>query len=203
MPQTDHFYHLEHRKAELKKALLPKSVSPTGNYRRSTYEKVSAYILLIHAEIEYYLEGLARDIAKKSYLDWIHNSKTNVTLVSLVAFSSCSFKSIPESATNLDEDLKYRIRKAHSVYNEYIRTKNHGIKEKNILELFLPIGVEISQIDNSLLIALENFGRERGQIAHTTRAQQPLSPTDAENEVNQLLALLKDFDLYIKRNFAV
>ena len=49
----------------------------------------------------------------------------------------------------------------------------------------------------NLLIALENFGADRGQIAHSTRAQQNTTPEDALNTVNHILSLVDSFDGFV------
>lgn len=196
MAQTAQFDLLLRRHNELQKALLPRSFSPTGNYRSSTYEKVSGYRILVHAEIEFYFEEITKEIIKKAYDRWKADGTVSRTLVALVAYCPAVFKDIPEKTSDqtASEDLQFRVKKSRDFFNTYIRTKNNGIKEKDILALLLPIGVTINDLDNDLLIALNNFGTARGQIAHSTRAQTPMDPSDAVAQVQEVINHLKSLD---------
>lgn len=196
MAQTAQFDLLLRRHNELQKALLPRNFSPTGNYRSSTYERVSGYRVLVHAEIEFYFEEITKEIIKKAYDSWEMNGSVSRTLVALIAYCPASFKSIPEktSEQTASEDLRFRIKKSRDYFNTYIRTMNNGIKERDILALLLPIGITINDLDNDLLIALNNFGIARGQIAHSTRAQTPMDPSDAVSQVQDVIDHLRTLD---------
>ena len=196
MPHTTHYAYLVKRIDKLRKALIPKAFSPTGNYKNSTYEKVLGYKLLIHAEIEYYFEELTKSIMLIAKRKWDSTGEATKTIIALVAYCKKEFPSLPEHQNDqhAQTDLKERINTAYTEQYRYIQAMNHGIKEKNIIALLLPIGVAIDSIDNNLLIALNNFGAERGRIAHATRAQQCPTPEDAVNETTQLLALIDAFD---------
>ena len=171
----------------------------------STYEKVSGYRVLIHAEIEFYFEELIKAIIKKAYDQWVESNNVSRTLVALVAYCPKGFESIPERTTDRTaaSDLKYRIKESRDYFNTYIRTKNNGIKEKDILALLLPIGVALDDIDNDLLIALNNFGTARGQIAHSTRAQTPLAPSEALTQVQDVINHIKQLDEMLLNEFLI
>ena len=204
MAQTDLFRFLSCRNNALKKALLPIHLSPTGNYKEKKKKKVRAYEVLVHAELEYYFEQLAIRIMQNAWDEWNNNIATKA-IVALVAYSEKSFAPLPESTSDQrrNEDLKKRVHDAYTEHNRYIRSLNHGIKEKNILALFLPLGIEIGTIDNNLLIALDSFGSNRGQIAHSTRAVQNVTPEDAMNTVAQILALVALFDSYVLNEYSL
>ncbi|MBQ8611409.1 MAG: hypothetical protein IJ412_06835 [Oscillospiraceae bacterium] len=196
---TDKYIRLQSRLGKLRKVYLPKVFSPTGLYSDSTYEKVRAYKVLAHAEMEYYFEEVALSIARKSYVKWNSGNKTSTPLLSMVAYYEGSFSAPPNThdANNADKDLNWRINTAYTNYNKMIRSNNHGIKEKNILGIFLPIGVKISDIDESMLLALENFGSERGMIAHSTRTSTLITPDDALDSVNDLMTYIGAFDQFL------
>ena len=205
MNHTKHYSLLLKRNRELKKALLPQKRSPTGNYKNSTYERALGYKLLIHAELEYYFEEVTKSIIKKAKDNWDNQHEATPTLVALMAYCTKSFVSIPERTTDqhASVDLYERVNTAYTEHHKYISASNHGIKEKNILSLFLPVGVTINEIDNNLLIALDSFGSERGVIAHQTKAQQCLTPDDVEASVNNILALLESFDEKIAKDYHI
>lgn len=203
MNHSKQYVLLLNRDSKLRKALLPIKRSPTGNYKQLTYERVRAYKVLFHAELEYYFEEITKSIMKSAKDKWDKNREASSTLVALMAYCTKSFASIPEHTRDqhINDDLVKRINCAYTEHFAYIKTHNHGIKEKNILALLLPIGVQIEDIDNNLLIALNNFGSDRGEIAHSTRAKLCSTPDDAEATVNNILQLLDAFDFKLVCNY--
>lgn len=196
---TEKYIGLQSRLGKLRKVYLPKVFSPTGLYSDSVYEKVRAYKVLAHAEMEYYFEEVALAIAKKSYGRWKSSNKASTPLLSLVAYYEGQFSPPPNThdGNNADKDLNWRIDTAYTNYNKMVRSNNHGIKEKNVLSIFLPIGVKISDIDESMLLALENFGSERGIIAHSTRTPTLITPDDALASVKDLMTYIDSFDQFL------
>lgn len=61
----------------------------------------------------------------------------------------------------------------------------------------MPIGIKISEIDEDMLIALDNFGSERGLIAHSTRASTLTTPDDALSSVNNIMTYIDTFDRFL------
>ena len=203
---TSLFYkELLKRHNELKKAFLPKQLSPTGNYSDLTYERVAAYILLIHAALEYYFEQVALSIAKDSMTKWNTEKKATKTVVALISYSPIKHSAIPETTNDQRavQDLDFRVKEAYTNYNNYIRSQNHGIKETNILSIFLPIGLTIAEIDNNMLAELNSFGIDRGTIAHTTKARQQIPPEDAETKIILIMSLVKNFDEMLCKNYCL
>lgn len=193
---TDNYQLLIKRLTKLKKIYLPRSLSPTGAYKDSTYEKVRAYKVLTHAEMEYYFEEIALSIATKSFDRWLRYKQASVPLVALAVYYEGVYASIPESHTGnrIEENLDFRIKKAYQFYMHQIRDKNHGIKEKNILNIFLPIGISVNDLPEDMLIALNNYGTSRGTIAHSTRAENPVAPDDALHSLEDIMVYVCSFD---------
>ena len=197
MPTTSFFDHFTVRQKELSKVFLPVRKSPIGAYSDKAYEKASAYTLLVHAEIEYYFEEVALSIAKAAIQNWDVNHVASRTLVAMVAYNEKQFQPVPEYTNDknkINEDLEFRIKDSYKAYNEYVRARNHGIKEKNVLAIFLPLGLTINDFDNNVLIALNNLGSSRGNIAHSTKAKQQISPPDAKATVKAMEGYLAVFD---------
>lgn len=191
-----YYKNLEKRLRLLRKAFLPSKFSETGNYNENTYEKARAYKVLSHSEFEYYFEEIACAIAKKAIDEWKVHKKASIVLVALVSYYDGDFNPVPEQkeGNNSSEGLKEKIGIAFTSYCKKVRAHNHGIKEKNILQLFLPISLLAEDFDNNFLIALNNYGNSRGQIAHSTRAQQTLDPKDALWSTDELVSYVKDLD---------
>lgn len=184
---------------------MPKRFSPTGNYSDLTYEKVAAYILLIHAALEYYFEQVALSIAKDSMTKWNAQKRATKTIVALIAYSPIKYNAIPDTTNDQRaiQDLDFRVKEAYTNYNNYIRSQNHGIKETNILSIFLPIGLTIAEIDNNMLAELNSFGIDRGTIAHTAKARQQIPPEDAEIKITLIISLVKGFDEMLCENYCL
>lgn len=196
---TQNYIALKCRVEKLRKVYLPKQFSPTGTYNDVVYEKVRAYKVLVHAEMEFYFEEIALIIAKKAYAKWCKYRKASTPLMAIVAYYSGTFPSLPQTHTGnrSDEDIDWRINKAYTEYNSLVRN-NNGIKEKDILSIFLPIGVISTDIDEDLLIRLNSFGTERGQIVHSTRANQPADPHDALDDIENIMTLIDSFDEFLR-----
>ena len=193
------FDYLFKRLLVLRKALLPPKFSPTGNYKNQTYEKARAYKVLTHAEFEYYFEEISYTIAKNAYNKWKDHNIASPPLLALCVYYSGSYSPIPDRKDgNLSgEDINKRVKDAFTDYASRVKSKNHGIKESNVLQLLLPIGLEASKLDNDLLIALNNYSASRGEIAHSTRAKQVLTPKDAMVSAMDLLHLIMPLDEYL------
>ena len=196
---TDKYIGLQRRLNKLRKVYLPKEFSPTGSYSDSVFEKVCAYKVLAHAEMEYYFEEIALSIAQKAYRKWQSSSKASTPLLSLVAYYDGNFPPPPDihDGNNSEKDIDWRIETSYTSYNRQIRSANHGIKESNILSIFLPIGIKIADIDEGLLLSLNNFGSERGLIAHSTRASTLTTPDDALASVNNIMTYIDTFDQHL------
>ena len=194
--QTLYYSLLLERFIKLNKALLPKNPSPIGNYKNSTYEKTRAYKVLTHAEIEYYFEQAVLAIANAAYTRWITCRKPSKTIISLVAYYRGAIPALPDvkGGNNSIHTLDERVEKSFQFFCSQVNSKNHGIKEADILGLTLPVGFLESDLSEDLLLALSNYGVARGLIAHSTRATQKLSPEDVKNEVESIARLIRPLD---------
>lgn len=193
---TQYYNQLLERFQKLNKALLPRVLSPIGNYKDSTYERTRAYKVLTHAEIEYYFEQTALAIATAAYTKWTLSNKSSKTITALVAYNQAAPSPLPElkGGNYSDKTLVDRVSRSFQCYCSQVNSKNHGIKESNILGLALPIGFTEADLTDDLLLALNNYGTTRGLIAHSTRATQRLSPNDVKDEVDNLVVLICPLD---------
>lgn len=100
---------------------------------------------------------------------------------------------IAKSRKNKDSVEKI-IDLAQSQFSQKVRD-NHGIKEKNFKTLILPTGIDLCDIDGTWLTNLDDFGKLRGEVAHSTkRATGQINPQDEYQRVNLLLDGLKQLD---------
>lgn len=159
-----------------------------------------AFRLLVHAEIEAYVEQLVIRKAVDSLDLWRSGRKASKCLLSIVAFCEMELGAAPPhlAAIGPRNDLEERVNRATNTFIKRIRTKNNGIKEENLVPLLIPIGLDSSEVSQTLLNNLSSFGRNRGEIAHnSSKVVQPISPIDELSIIDQILSDLKDLDAAI------
>lgn len=172
---------------------LPSS-NPSGRYTKKQKDSIRSFLLLSHAEFEYYFEKVGEKTAKQALDKWVanHNHKSKV-LMSLASFIDNTERI--KHAENLEDKIK-------AIVGQYfaILKNNNGIKKDSILKILCPIGVEHDQIDNSWLNTITSFGSSRGEIAHTSaRIQSLKDPSDIRNDVVYLMRELSLVDEIIKQ----
>jgi hypothetical protein len=146
---------------------LPRKFSNTGNYTNEQYRDAAIFRLLVHAELETYFEQLALEILGKA-LHNINNGttcKAGAALVSL--YSSDKMHGMP---TQKDEmrPSSFLVRTQLACANDLRRKvdTNRGVKSYNILQMFIPLGMDETAIDEQLLVDLNTLASKRGDVAH-------------------------------------
>ena len=192
---------------QLRRDLLPKKFRGSGQYEQETITKTRAYRVLVHAELEAYLEDRARDIALAALEAWKDRNQVSKTLLALIAFSGRIMEKPPNSmspeqpsqAGQWDEKIKLSkkidlaMNNFHSVLNN-----NNGIKEANIVRLLLPIGVDCDELDPVLVLDLNSYGASRGLVAHqrfeSYRTTEQIDPKEELRKVKSLVEGLASID---------
>lgn len=208
------FSVLQGRIKELKRLLLPSRFDPTGSYKdplRITTRALS-FRVLAHAEVETYLEDRVLEIATAALKAWEDKQFVSPATLHLLAFSGRSFDRPPETLRPPDEQkakdwpsrisINDRFSKCISEFHKRVRTENHGVKEKHILDLLLPVGFDVSKCDVLFLQTMNNFGEARGAVAHTSgksHIQKAVDPKDELNILHEILASLVSVDLELDR----
>lgn len=189
MSNTRRYTQLSKRISKIEISYLP-AINPTGNYSAKQQDDLRAYLLLVHAEIESYFEEISESKVRSAFNNWrLHRTKSNV-LIALASFCD---------GTVSDLSLEVRVNKALTFYIAKLR-HNHGIKEKNLLDMLLPIGLEHSDIDATWLSTMNSFGSSRGMVAHSAAmVQQPLDPVLMKNTVTLILTEIGVIDEKIKK----
>lgn len=192
MGQSSRYRLLERRLEQLRRRLLPKAFSPTGNYSELQLDRTRGYRLLVHAEIEAFLEEKATEVVKNAFDLWRVDLKPRHTILSLLAFCRPTEK--------LAKPLMEIVGFSFGQFNQIIRD-NNGIKEDN-LQKFLPsAGVDWTTMDGTWLSTLNSFGTARGEVAHASaRVHQPIDPKgEYETVTNRILPGLKDLDQALQK----
>ena len=192
MPESDKFITLKTQLDRLKDEFLPE-ISPTGSYSESQLSRTAAYRVLAHAEIEYYLEERAWTKVIDAKKAW-ETGKTTRTLICLLGFSDLTMDKPPDTLkkpSNVKQDnhdkrleITEKINSAIKSFKKII-DNNHGVKEKNILALLLPIGIDSDDLDPAWLADMNTFGEKRSLVAHTSATSyMTIQTPDPANELN-------------------
>lgn len=202
-PTSPTFRTLRKNLAALRRELLPRRFSPTGVYSERVLTRALAYRVLAHAEIEAFLETRVKDIVISAASAWKKHRRPTAALLALVAFAECPRENVPESVAPpqanqaaawterllLDRRVQRCIKDLMTAINE-----NHGVKERNLLRMLLPVGLPIAAFDPTWLAEMNSFGARRGHAAHQARVRQALDPAQELSTVNGLLLHLQAVD---------
>ncbi len=199
------FKEMRARLSELRKNMLPSMFSLTGDYNERQLDRAIGYRLLVHAEIESYLEDVSRDVVTSAISQWKNNGKPSSILIALLAsyhsswhvsdeVSNEEIMKIAKSRKNIKDSVSEVIELAQTQYVTRLKN-NHGIKDNNFKMLILPTGICIDDLDSTWLTNLDSFGAKRGEVAHKSKmATEQINPQDEYNLVSGLLRGLEDLD---------
>jgi hypothetical protein len=145
---------------------------------------------LAHAEIEACLEDLGVATVNAAYSSWSQDGKARTTLIALMTFNDRTGKGVPtELQRKGGGDLRTRLLEVRNDYVRWVKTENHGIREKNVLRILLPAGIREHDIDPGWLSTIDTFGSNRGATAH--KAGRPQTPPDPAQELETVKAIVK------------
>jgi hypothetical protein len=190
---SNRFIQLKSRVDSLKDNLLPRT-RIDGNYSEIEQDLIRGFILLVHAEIENFIEDRVEEKIDAVHNLWKTSRKKSHVISSMNSFCNFDLENSRHSKSD-KENIEYRIN-LNVLQFKRIIFANHGIKRENILNLLLPIGIEINEIDDSWLNTMDNFGSDRGKIAHKKHSiQNIIDPESIKNEIyNNILPELKLLD---------
>jgi len=193
----------------LKRLLLPSKFDPTGTYKhplRVTTRALS-FRVLAHAEVETYLEDRVLDVATTALQAWETRRFVSIVTFHLIGFSGRTTDRPPETLYTTDPNktkewlsktiIDDRFSKCISEFHRRVRRENHGVKEKNIVEMFVPIGFDMSKCDALFLQTMSTFGEARGTVAHTSgksHVQKAVDPKDEYSTLVRIMAGLEPID---------
>ncbi len=156
-------------------------------------DAIAAFRLLVHAEIEDWIERCAMDEIsdlEKRVQQGVHiRSSTRLILLSTV-FGVELPLSLPFDEPKLRVQLSETLNAARAFIKE-----NNGIKAGSFSKIASICGACIDEIDASLVQALNSYGTARGQVAHKSalRTTSLLAPSAEKNEALSLVLQLKAF----------
>jgi len=186
--KSQKFLDLQKNIQTIEKHLMPK-IKISGSYTDREKNLIRGYRLLVHAEIEYYFEAIAKEIVLSSQQKWVKTRKPSHILTALFAFTSNKNPDIPETYDDKQHIfLEDRITNSVSTFMGYLN-QNHGIKQKNLLKILLPLGISITDIDPTWLMDMDTFGDDRGDVAHKSiKVQNSIDPYSEKKRVERFLS---------------
>lgn len=211
MANSTLFKSLKKRVSELKRNLLPHRYSPTGSYSPRTLDKTRGFRLLVHAEIESYLERSIQDLVTLKISQWHNTSKPNNLIIAFLACYHSGWDiygdletlekhvDLAKNRTKIKDSVQEAINIAQLQFRKKI-TDNHGVREKNLKSLILPTGIELTELIPSLLTELDELGKSRGEIAHNSVSIcRAINPQDELRRVDEILLGLEHLDNLFQR----
>lgn len=155
---------------------------PNDPYTDDEYDRALAYPVMAHAEFEQYIEDRAKELVLETMRFVKVTGMFTPTAVALVSLLVPPVK-IPETLGEFEKNedslcsqrqsvlsgvapfLVGSLEKAVETFSGQIG-RNHGVKEKNLLTMLLPLGLDTRRIDNLWLKDMSDFGSRRGTLAH-------------------------------------
>lgn len=195
MAHSIHYKALSTRVLELRRRFLPARFSRTGSYTTTQLDMARAFRILSHAELEYYFEARALDIATRAYDLWKNRNKATAPMICLLTNIIGDSKGLPSKlGTNITS-----LHVSGRVYGQYKHAiiNNNGIKTPNLLNILLPISVLESDIDSAWLSTIDGFGAKRGETAHTAAVYNQIDPQDDYQTVMQIMSGIRDVDVLL------
>jgi len=188
MPTPKRLQRLLTRLDNLEKHFLPASFSLTGRYTQRQHDHTKAFLLLVHAELESYFEDRARKLVANAQARYQSKGICTPVLSRLLVYHSAAKDELaPVSPIAVSRAINY--------YLDHL-DKNHGIKEKNLLTIFLPLGISHAELDAQLTAACNQLAQKRGQFAHASfKTHQQVDPkTERDNIKLNILPELRNLE---------
>lgn len=196
------YQQLEEQLKILRSCLLPTDFDPTGAYedQDGVSMRALAYRVLAHAEIEAFFEDRTLEPVSRAQVVWESSRHVSHVALCLVGFSGREMAPPPATleAPNDNKrkawpalvDIGQRFLPIIATFHNHVRNENHGVKEKNLLAMLLPIGIAFSKIDPAFLADMESFGALRGLAAHSSGKTTARQAVDPEAEQKRVMALM-------------
>lgn len=188
---------LEAQLLVLRKAFLPSRLSPVGVYKNPERVSIQAlgFRILCTAEIEHYVEERSIEVAKTALASWKARKHISPTILNASLFSGGPFPTPPDTVHPAPADQKdwddlvspnQRIERSVSNYIRYVLKENHGVREKNLMKMLVPLGLDLRAQDQTLISRLDNLGSLRGDAAHLSTRQAVRVGVDPATELGRI-----------------
>lgn len=169
---SEYFTALNNRVHSLKINFLP-PVNVMGKYTSHEEDKMRSFRMLVHAEMEHYLELVCEVFIADLERDIQHSRGLGM------ARKMWAEKALVEAKS--------------------AKASNNGIKKSDILQMFKPFGFDDSffdAVDPVFLDRMAEFGKNRGDVAHKSalRATYKINCAREGSMIIELMGYLVRFD---------
>lgn len=172
---------------------LPRTWEPLGNYRELQRERATAFTVLVHAEIEDYIESSIRRRADERFKAWRDAGEHSEAIQGFVRVAFMDAPKKAGSAATLAEVVALGRQQVGARISN-----NHGLRASNLEILLEAVALEITMLPVSVLGTLDTLGRERGLYAHTSGlTRKSVNPRDEWDRAVLVLTGLKSFDTLV------
>ena len=179
MANSQRFRQLKAELRRLGRHFLPKDWDPTGTYSERMLDRARAFRILAHAEIEYFIENIILDIVEEEYKEWVASKKPSSVMICLIASSKLGWQDVETQEQGLtpldppkirkdDESIEQMIKRSVEQFREIIKD-NNGIRSRDLKRILMPVGIALSDLDQTWLNDMNSLGGQRGFVAHTSR----------------------------------
>ena len=166
-----------------------------------------SYLFLCHAEIENFLESLAKESALAIFKRY-ERGKVSPALFSLVATQLRQNAEVDVDALGINAKIERgNWGKKHPLWAKEacgflhnIVSNNKGVRQENITKMFCPLGLDVTKLDQSFLANLDDLGSKRGEIAHNGPGLKASLPgTSYKALIDQVLEGLPSLTAEVKK----
>lgn len=193
MPGSVLLKDLQKRVDSLKQGLL--NFESTDSLIPENQDKLKSFKILVHAEIEYYIENMVREVLSFIEKQWREKKKIHPSLLYLILFSSAKFEGEKVLADLTNEN---RINKIIISFKDRI-FNNNGIKEKDLMKLLVPLGINFKELDSTWLSTIDSYCKSRGDIAHQSYSVYAQLDRDTEKKnVDHIIEGIKKLDIKLQ-----
>lgn len=178
----------------LVRRLLP-AIDPLVNYDESAEDSIAALAVLVHAELQHFLENRCLEVADKAVNTWHQDSRPRTTVISLVAYCHSEGSSaLPSQLPSNKPAVRVVVDAAKRHYSQLVH-RNNGVKEDDLIKLLLPIGVREHEVTVNLAASLDWLGSRRGSAAHSSYAHREwIDPQELSAVIVRILRELRNLD---------
>jgi len=198
MAQSTRYGELLIRLKAIERHFLPAGLKfpPTSQYTVQEEDHGRAYVLLIHAEVESYLEDRVKEVVQAAQSKWQSHTVCTRTLNRLLRRHLDSQKKPWRPVVKSSDAVDAAINSYYAVVNS-----NNGVSETDLLSMLFPIGIEYQKLDSAWLATMSSFTSLRGTFAHTQiKLHQSIDPKGEYEKVKkQILPGIKKLDSKINR----
>lgn len=176
------------------KKILPQDREVNFNYTDEEKDRIKAYFILAHAQIETYIEECINAFVSNAYDTWLSENKPNNVLLNLLAYyhpAICG-KSVEQNKRSLKDGTRALIEQCKKSFDHDLRT-NHGIQDNHIEEFLKIINFDLN-LNSTFLPNLNSFSTIRGEYAHKAESKNPATPQEAIRNVQKIIDELKSLE---------